>query len=345
MNGREHRNNCFDIIRLFAAIIVIISHQYSLSGLTEPTFLGMTTLGGLGVIIFFAISGFLITKSCINSERFDLFLLKRVRRIFPALIPCSIFMYLVLGVYLEWDSLDEYISFSILKNILNVITLQGAPAHSGIFNGFIHPYSLNDSLWTLPLEFTCYLILGCIVFLSKNTLRVILITFIALLFISIYFLFNKTDIIFYGIVLQAFPVRALSFFTGAIMALTLNYWYNKRCISYLLIISTIVLMAVAYKNEINVIGYINVAIITIAIGHIFKDNLIAGRFDYSYGVYIYSFPIQQIIINKLTLGFFEGTFISIVVSLIFGCFSWHIVESKFIIKNKKIEQYSKVLSS
>ncbi|EPM2058368.1 acyltransferase family protein, partial [Escherichia coli] len=156
MNGREHRNNCFDIIRLFAAIIVIISHQYSLSGLTEPTFLGMTTLGGLGVIIFFAISGFLITKSCINSERFDLFLLKRVRRIFPALIPCSIFMYLVLGVYLEWDSLDEYISFSILKNILNVITLQGAPAHSGIFNGFIHPYSLNDSLWTLPLEFTCY---------------------------------------------------------------------------------------------------------------------------------------------------------------------------------------------
>ncbi|HCC7832349.1 TPA: acyltransferase, partial [Escherichia coli] len=170
--------------------------------------------------------------------------------------------------------------FSILKNILNVITLQGAPAHSGIFNGFIHPYSLNDSLWTLPLEFTCYLILGCIVFLSKNTLRVILITFIALLFISVYFLFNKTDIIFYGIVLQAFPVRALSFFTGAIMALTLNYWYNKRCISYLLIISTIVLMAVAYKNEINVIGYINVAIITIAIGHIFKDNLIAGRFDY-----------------------------------------------------------------
>lgn len=52
MNSREHRNNCFDIIRLFAAIIVIISHQYSLSGLTEPTFLGMTTLGGLGVIIF-----------------------------------------------------------------------------------------------------------------------------------------------------------------------------------------------------------------------------------------------------------------------------------------------------
>ena len=52
MNSREHRNNCFDIIRLFAAIIVIISHQYSLSGLSEPTFLGMTTLGGIGVIIF-----------------------------------------------------------------------------------------------------------------------------------------------------------------------------------------------------------------------------------------------------------------------------------------------------
>lgn len=70
MNGREHRNNCFDIIRLFAAIIVIISHQYSLSGLTEPTFLGMTTLGGLGVIIFFAISGFLITKSWVMTPTY-----------------------------------------------------------------------------------------------------------------------------------------------------------------------------------------------------------------------------------------------------------------------------------
>lgn len=38
----EHRNNCFDIIRLFAAITVIISHQYSLSGMSEPIFLGMS---------------------------------------------------------------------------------------------------------------------------------------------------------------------------------------------------------------------------------------------------------------------------------------------------------------
>lgn len=167
MKSIEHRNNCFDIIRLFAAITVIISHQYSLSGMSEPIFLGMSTYGGVAVIVFFAISGFLISKSCMRSKGFVSYMLKRARRIFPALLPCAIFMYLVLGVYLKWGDLSSYINISILKNIISVVTIQGAPPHTGIFEGFIHPYSLNDSLWTLPLEFLCYLLLGMVFFYLK----------------------------------------------------------------------------------------------------------------------------------------------------------------------------------
>lgn len=335
MKNIDHRNNCFDIIRLLAAIIVIISHQYSLSGLPEPIFLGMSTYGGIAVVVFFAISGFLITKSCMRSEVFFSYLSKRIRRIFPALLPCAIFMYLILGVFL-WDgSLAEYVNISLIKNILCVVTLQGSPPHSGIFKGFIHPYSLNDSLWTLPLEFLCYLLLGGIVFLFKNTLKTMLLTFFMLFFISIYLLFNKTAIVFYGVVFQAFPVRALSFFTGAIMALTMSLWYNKKSMIFSLFFSFILLLSISYRNEINILGYVIIAVITIIIGFLFQDRIISGRFDYSYGIYIYSFPVQQLVINKLHVGFYLGMIISILISIFFGFLSWHLIESKFLKKNKK----------
>ena len=334
MKHMKHRNNCFDIIRLIAAITVIISHQYSLSGLPEPIFLGMSTYGGVGVVVFFAISGFLITKSCLRSQNFISYLLKRVRRIFPALLPCAIFMYLILGVFLKWGGLSEYISISLLKNIISVVTLQGAPSHSGIFKDFIHPYSLNDSLWTLPLEFLCYLLLGGVVFLFKNTLKTMLIVFLLLFFISIYLLFNKIGIVFYGVVFQAFPVRALSFFTGALMALTMNYWCDKKIMKYTFLLSLALLFSVAYKNEINVMGYVILSLITILIGCAFKDKVISGRFDYSYGIYIYSFPVQQVVINKVQVNFYFGMFVSIMISLLLGLLSWHFVESKFLKKNK-----------
>lgn len=343
MKSIEHRNNCFDIIRLFAAITVIISHQYSLSGMSEPIFLGMSTYGGVAVIVFFAISGFLISKSCMRSKGFVLYMLKRVRRIFPALLPCAIFMYLVLGVYLKWGDLSSYINISILKNIISVVTIQGAPPHTGIFEGFIHPYSLNDSLWTLPLEFLCYLLLGMVFFLFKNSLKAMLIAFVVLFIISIYLLFNKTAIVFFGVVLQAFPMRALSFFTGAIMALTINYWSDKKTKQYILIISFAILFSVAYKNEINVLGYVLLSAITIVIGCSFKDRIISGRFDYSYGIYIYSFPVQQFIINKFHFEFYFGMFVSIIVSLFFGFLSWHFVESKFVKLNKSYVKKHDVL--
>lgn len=165
--------------------------------MSEPIFLGMSTYGGVAVIVFFAILGFLISKSCMRSKGFVSYMLKRARRIFPALLPCAIFMYLVLGVYLKWGDLSSYINISILKNIISVVTIQGAPPHTGIFEGFIHPYSLNDSLWTLPLEFLCYLLLGMVFFLFKNSLKAMLIAFVVLFIISIYLLFNKTAIVFF----------------------------------------------------------------------------------------------------------------------------------------------------
>lgn len=77
------------------------------------------------------------------------------------------------------------------------------------------------------------------------------------------------------------------------MALTINYWSDKKTKQYILIISFTILFSVAYKNEINVLGYVLLSTITIVIGCSFKDRIISGRFDYSYGIYIF-FPCPTI---------------------------------------------------
>ncbi len=52
-----NRSNNFDAVRILAALAVLVSHQYALTGRPEPVVRGADTLGGLGVLVFFSISG------------------------------------------------------------------------------------------------------------------------------------------------------------------------------------------------------------------------------------------------------------------------------------------------
>ncbi|MFT8095014.1 acyltransferase family protein, partial [Salmonella enterica] len=60
--GTAARSNNFDALRLLAALLVIWSHQFAVMGLPGPQLLHNEP-GALGVVIFFAISGYLVTLS------------------------------------------------------------------------------------------------------------------------------------------------------------------------------------------------------------------------------------------------------------------------------------------
>lgn len=322
-----HRDNFFDVIRLVASFLVLYSHQFPLSGLAEPSFLGFTSFGGLAVIVFFGVSGYLVAQSGIRSGDFLIFMTKRIKRIFPALIFCGFVIYFFLGLALQPSMV---FTKSTLHSFIDLVFLRGANAMS-MANGFVYPHAIDGSLWTLPLEFLCYIILG-VIFCFSKTIRPVLLVFSFMLVLSIYLLSNPTGIGFYSISIQAFVPLATSFFMGVLMSLTKSRWDFWKIKSFLFFSLFLLLISMDGTYEIKALGYVIIPVLTIIAGVSFRDKLINGRFDYSYGIYIYAFPVQQVIINYGGCGFWLSMLFSAIVTLILASLSWHLIEKRMLIK-------------
>ncbi|OAT31978.1 acyltransferase family protein [Buttiauxella brennerae ATCC 51605] len=329
-----HKYNCFDTARLFAALMVLYTHHFSLSGLPELYVLNFESLGGIAVIIFFSISGFLISKSAMASSDFIEFMSKRLRRLLPALLPCSIFMYVIIGGYVNFENIDNYLGWSVIHNIVQTITLTSV-LHDGITGEFIHG-GINGSLWTLPLEFLCYLIAGCVLITNKNR-KYFICVFMLTIMASIWY--KNNSLVIFSIPTWLFPLRGMAFFLGAVLAMNVDLWNNLKV--KLFVMATLSLCMYSYQGspvEYNIFGYLLLSFSTIAICLSFKDPLVKGRFDYSYGIYIYAFPVQQFVINVIGMKFYQGMAVSFLVTITLAAASWHFLEKRFLVKKEKAKE-------
>ena len=119
------RNN-FGALRLVGASLVLISHQFALSGRREPRFVGDHSFGNLGVRIFFSISGYLVTSSWLEDPDVLRFSARRALRMVPALC----------------------VSVPLTLAVVGALGLTGFPENPR--------HLTNGSLWTLPYEVYCY---------------------------------------------------------------------------------------------------------------------------------------------------------------------------------------------
>lgn len=323
----QGRNNSFDLIRHFAAYLVLFSHHFALSKLTEPTVPHWDTLGFVAVAMFFAISGYFMPQSYSASSGFIPFLEKRCRRIFPGLIFCSFIMVYVIGLFFtDKGKIDYIFDYEQIKNFFSTSLFIGNAIPS-VFSDFLYRDAINGSLWTLPVEFLCYLIIGSVLSIAFSWKSITILLWVACIATATR---NQvwTDFSFYAIPMSYLSLFGISFFTGALMSMTKTSWLDKRI--------PFVIMAIVFiwifrgRPEIQVLGTAGIAVLTIIIGVSFKDKIINGRFDISYGVYIYAFPIQQIVINRVTSEFWLSMFLSVILTTIVGFISYKYIESPFI---------------
>lgn len=163
----ESKDNNFTLIRFVAAYAVLFSHCWPIargSNVQNPVSVWLISwwgqgLGSLAVSIFFAISGFLITASYLHRASLLAFIEARALRIFPALLVAVGLTALIVGPWVTSLRLSDYFSSKQVWSYLwhNSTLLAGAHFRlPGVFEDLPHAGGVNGSLWTLPVELYLY---------------------------------------------------------------------------------------------------------------------------------------------------------------------------------------------
>lgn len=332
----DHANN-FDFLRFLAATMVVFSHSFALTGhkFSEPltSLTGNMNFGGLGVFIFFIISGYLITKSWITRPVTTRYFWNRLLRIVPGLALVVLFCIFVIGPINTSDSIVDYFLDSatwLYLSIIAIFPLLAVDYHlPGVFLSNTYPISVNSPLWTIPYEFIMYIgvfLLG-IIGLLKNR-KLILLFSLSILGVWIglryYFNFSSSDL----------PVN-LSYFAFYFSIGTLYFLFRDkikfdyRIAAVALVIFLLSLSQGTIINTIALCICLPYVVFTFAFAPLKSIMNFGKHGDFSYGIYIYAFPIQQTIAHLLgnidSLLFFTLSFFCV---MPFAALSWRLVESK-----------------
>lgn len=343
----KNRDNNFNLIRFIAASLVLYTHSFALATgdrNKEPLqdSLGMT-LGNISVDIFFVTSGFLIASSFFARNNIIAFTWARVLRIYPALIVAVTFCTFIIGLFFTTHTTPDYLSNPVTyKFFIKNITLFWGVEYNlpGVFANTPAKFAVNGSIWTLPYEVKMYAylaIIGSVLiffqqWISTNYLKII---FLIIAIIAIVSNIANHFLLFSPIK----PLHLFSmFFAGVAFYLYRDniYLSTRIFLSFLLPLSLSV-----FQKEIFfivfclVIPYLIFYIAYVPAGIIRKFNAMG---DYSYGIYIYAFPVQQSIAALIpNISISNMIVLSFAITFILSLFSWHFVEKKMLkMKNNSI---------
>jgi peptidoglycan/LPS O-acetylase OafA/YrhL len=350
-DGRRDRNN-FDLLRLMAAIFVVFGHSFDLLGLTEPfpQLGGDVTWGFVGVLIFFSVSGFLVSRSWAGNPRLIPFAAKRALRLMPGLVVALLLSALVLGPLLSTEPLHLYLRDPATKAyILDNVLLQSNYGLPGVFVHNVYPVAVNGSLWTLPLEVKAYAlvaVIGVLGLITRWRWAMPVVAALAVLACSTAVrpsLPLSNHVVAVLIDIQAAPglVHLASlgsfnvwaemfaaFVVGAALY-GVRSWVTLRWdIAALAAIGIVVACLVRGPwPDLALVTLGPYLILCLAYRTASFVSLPRWFGDYSYGTYIYAFPTQQTISSLIALHSGWVLFVlAMPVTLVLAALSWHFVE-------------------
>jgi peptidoglycan/LPS O-acetylase OafA/YrhL len=342
-DAEAHRSNNFDAIRLAMALLVVWSHSFALYLGSEDTEWISVLLGGaynagnLAVMAFFIISGFLITRSYTRSRSLMSYMEKRIRRIYPGyLVATTICAFIVVPLYSSIAKLD---TAELMKTLGLNLLLQGYFPPSNAFTANAFPNAVNGSLWSIPFEFWCYIgvaLLGVTSLITKRWFLVGLLASVLISRVALDLLGRKPGLGIIGVVF-GWPYLWVCILPSFLLGMV-AFAFREALPRSPLILFGIVILAVAacHLNEhmahLLVAPALAYALFFVA----FSERVLlpnATRFgDFSYGTYLYAFPIQQMLYAEIGYQVTLPTYIaaSLVLSLLAGIASWYLIERWFL---------------
>ncbi len=336
------RHNNFDALRFVFASLVVFSHSYPLGEGSEDRepLLRLTqqiSLGSLAVNGFFIISGFLIAASWDRRKSVSGFLQKRILRIYPGFIIAN-----GIGVYLaapfaQTDN-TQHSRISAISFSWDCLWLKGCDVQ-GLFQLNSIRF-LNGSLWTIPYEFWCYIgviLLGVIPLLNRRV--VVLFVFIASLLIAYMFPAFHLQSFGGGLPGRIFGApycwaRFLPLYLAGVVAWRFR---EKYVMSSGLLFSAIAALAMTVRVPHSWLVMFPICGTYILMWLAFNRHLRLHRFakhgDYSYGMYLYAWPIQQFTVFLYGDGRMNAHALFVMsfpICVLFGAGSWYLVERPFL---------------
>jgi peptidoglycan/LPS O-acetylase OafA/YrhL len=324
----QGRDNNIQLLRLLSAAGVIVFHSYALSGHIndDPVYrlTGETNSGSLGVRCFFMLSGFLVTQSWLRRPHLPAFAAARVLRIYPALFAAVALTILLAGISapLSWK---QFLSDPVTIDYAwgNALAWQVRYILPDAFPAAILAGASNGSLWTLPVEVRLYVgvaIAAVAGILARRwLLAAVLAALVAVFVVRPEWLPLEPNIDLVREFALLFALGSLAYVGRSILPLSLaaalggivlyvwNPWGIGRGVTTTVVLAYGVLV-IAYHPWLQWPAFNRVG-------------------DYSYGLYVYAFPVQQTIVSRVPgLSPAELFVISVLTTLALAVASWHGIE-------------------
>lgn len=322
----------FDYLRIVLAVAVVYWHTWAvvLAGIDSPP-LWIQIIARAILPVFFGLSGYLVASSLERTAHLPVFLYMRFLRIFPALVVETILSALLLGPLVTTLALGDYFTHPVFLDYFHNLYGNVRYYLPGVFES--QPYTkVNASIWTVPFELECYVALSGLYLFGLYRNKWILLA--SVLAVGALFAWQLRDLPDAEGLVMPGRVLVMSFLFGNVI-----YKFRESLPAGALVgaVMTVLTMFLMRHNLSMIPAAFTAAYAAAALGSTnpWRAPIIFNG-DYSYGVYLYAFPIQQLVywlFGSRSMAF--NFFASMLLISLWAAFSWHAIE-KPTLKLKRI---------
>jgi len=326
----------FNALRLMAASAVVFSHSFLLatgSEETEPLHSTGLTAGVYGVFVFFILSGFLVTESAKRASGVGDYFRKRFLRIAPALVVSTFLItYAVVPFFAPNGPMEFIRDPDVLNNVIKTIFLHngglyfyGVEFYPPSSQADFLPGVANGVLWTIRLEVIGYAFVGLLMAMSLLQDRRQALTIPIILAIVVFSIVNAhaVSVKWISELLLVLP----AFCCGIFLNWLVRFHVPQARIALLFVIG--IVPAVYFGVLPETFSFL-VAYPLIWLGAVrFKPlNWFSSTSDISYGLYLYGWPVTQLIRSFMGEGLsgYQMTALALPATALVAYASWHLVE-------------------